>query len=198
MTDDDAPRRSPRPPRQPQLPLPGSLVLRPWTPDDTAGLLLAVRDPAVRRYAGRLIDSRTQAMESVRLWARSWIDGTGAAWAVADRSGQVLGSLRFQILDLELRCGSVGYWLLPEARGRGVAAHALRTATSVVFRRLDWHRIELYHAVENERSCNVARRSGYLFEGVMREAMRYPVDGRWSDEHLHARLASDPVDVARP
>jgi hypothetical protein len=26
----------------------------------------------------------------------------------------------------------------------------------------------------------------------MRSAMRYPVDGRWSDEHLHARLVTDP------
>jgi hypothetical protein len=26
----------------------------------------------------------------------------------------------------------------------------------------------------------------------MRAAMRYPADGRWSDEHLHARLVDDP------
>jgi ribosomal-protein-alanine N-acetyltransferase len=63
----------------------------------------------------------------------------------------------------------------------------------VVFEHLGWHRVELYHAVENGRSCAVARRAGFPFEGVMREAMRYPVDGRWSDEHLHARLVSDPA-----
>jgi RimJ/RimL family protein N-acetyltransferase len=60
-----------------------------------------------------------------------------------------------------------------------------------VFERLGWHRIELAHAVENERSCGVARRCGYLQEGVMRHAMRYAADGRWSDEHLHARLSTD-------
>jgi RimJ/RimL family protein N-acetyltransferase len=86
----------------------------------------------------------------------------------------------------------VGYWLLPEGRGRGIATSALRRTTPVVFRRLEWHRIELYHAVENKRSCGVARRSGYVAEGVMRSAMRYPADGRWSDEHLHARLVTDP------
>ena len=70
-------------------------------------------------------------------------------------------------------------------------------ATRLVFDRFGWHRIELYHAVENERSCGVAKRAGYPPEGVKRSAMSYPVDGRRSDEHLHARLVSDPDLIGR-
>jgi RimJ/RimL family protein N-acetyltransferase len=177
---------------QPSLALPHELTLRPWRAEDVPQLLLAQRDPAVRHYAGRLLEDRESALAALQGWVRDWYDAAGAAWAVTARGGPVLGMIRFGLIDLNLGTGSVGYWLLPEARGRGVASAALRATTPVVFRRLQWHRIELYHAVENQRSCGVARRAGYLAEGVMREAMRYPADGRWSDEHLHARLVTDP------
>ena len=189
LPDDGEPEREDE---QPGLSLPGDVVLRPWRPEDVPGLLLAQRDPMVRHYAGRLLEDRESALMVVQSWVRDWYDAAGAAWAVTARGGAVLGMVRFALIDVNLGTGSVGYWLLPDARGRGIATEALRRTTTVVFDRLEWHRVELYHAVENERSCGVARRAGYRAEGVMRSAMRYPVDGRWSDEHLHARLATDP------
>jgi RimJ/RimL family protein N-acetyltransferase len=177
---------------QPSLKLHDDVVLRPWRPEVVPALLLAQRDAMVRHYAGRLLEDRESALMAVQGWVRDWYDAAGAAWAVTTRGGPILGTVRFGLIDVSLGTGSVGYWLLPEARGYGIASAALRKTSLVVFRQLGWHRVELYHAVENERSCGVARRSGYRAEGVMREAMRYPADGRWSDEHLHARLAGDP------
>jgi RimJ/RimL family protein N-acetyltransferase len=182
-----------RPPRGPQpgLTLPGGLTLRRWAQDDAPALFLALHDPLVRHYSGFLLEDVPAARVMLQRLTAVWERGDGAAWAISDGGGTVLGSVRFGLLDSRLGVGSVGYWLLPEGRGRGVATAAVRRATRAVFDRLRWHRIELYHAVENERSCALARRCGYLQEGVMREAMRYPDDGRWSDEHLHARLAGD-------
>ncbi|MDQ1289058.1 MAG: hypothetical protein QG622_2624 [Actinomycetota bacterium] len=178
--------------RQPSFDLPTGLRLRPWTQADAAGTLLAMQDPLVRHYAGFLVSDRNQALARIHRSAGAWADETGAHWAISSRSGEVLGSIGFGQLLSGVESGSVGYWLLPEVRGRGVVTAAVRVGTTAVFQHLGWHRIELYHAVENEPSCAVARRCGYLMEGVMRDAMRYPDDGRWSNEHLHARLASDP------
>lgn len=178
--------------RQPRLDLGGGFGLRPWTTEDAPQIVLAMRDPLVRRYAGTLFDDRTTALAAIHTWADQWSQGLGVGWAICDAGQQVVGSVRFGAIAVDLGLGSVGYWVIPEARGQHLAARAVRTTTPVVFERLRWHRIELYHAVENERSCAVARRAGYLAEGVMREAMRYPVDGRRSDEHLHARLVTDP------
>ncbi len=183
--------------RQPQLDLAGGYRLRPWSTDDALDLVIGMRDPLVRRYAGRLIEHRQDALAALYTWADQWQDGTGAAWAICDPGRQILGSLRYGVIDPEIGTGSVGYWLLPDGRGRGLASSALSLASRTVFDRLGWHRIELYHAVENERSCAVARRGGYLQEGVMRSAMRYPADGRRSDEHLHARLTTDPSPAPR-
>ncbi len=182
--------------RHPRIALPEGLELRAWRQDDAAALHLAQRDPLVARYAGFLLTDRADALQTVQRYAAAWPDGDGVAWAVSSASGELLGSLRFAVHDSGLGCGSVGYWLAPPARGRGIASAALLLGTRVVFDRLGWHRIELSHAVENERSCAVGRRAGYRAEGVLRDGMRYPVDDRWSDEHLHARLVTDP-DPAR-
>ena len=178
---------------QPRFDLPLGLVMRPWLQADAAGLVLAMRDPLVRHYAGFLVEDRTHALARVQRSAAAWADRSGANWVISSVGGEVVGAVGFgQILN-GVESGSVGYWLLPSARGGGVISTAVRAGTRAVFEHLDWHRIELYHAVENERSCAVARRCGYAYEGVMREAMRYPDDGRWSDEHLHARLITDRV-----
>jgi RimJ/RimL family protein N-acetyltransferase len=178
--------------RHPRVELADGLELRAWRQQDATALLTSQRDPLVARYAGFLLADRSDALATVQRYAAAWSDGEGVAWAVAGRSGELLGSLRFALHDGGLGCGSVGYWLLPPARGRGVATTALRLGTELVFHRLGWHRIELSHAIENERSCAVGRRAGYRPEGVLRDGMRYPVDDRWSDEHLHARLVGDP------
>ena len=182
---------------QPRYDLPHGLVMRPWVQSDALGLLLAMRDPLVTHYAGFLVEDRNQAMSRVQRAAGSWADRVGANWVISTPSGEVVGSVGFGQLLNGVESGSVGYWLLPQARGHGVVTLAVQLGTRAVFRHLGWHRIELYHAVENERSCGVARRCGYLYEGVMRDAMRYPDDGRWSNEHLHARLITDPEPPAR-
>lgn len=179
--------------RQPTIGLPYGLQLRPWLQTDAPGLVIALRDPLIRRYAGFVVDDRTQSLTRIQRSAAAWQDDTGAHWVIAGTSGEVLGSVGFGQIPNGLACGSVGYWLLPEMRGRGVVTAAVRAGTRTVFDQFGWRRIELYHAVENERSCAVARRCGFLFEGVMRDAMRYPDDGRWSNEHLHARLITDPA-----
>jgi RimJ/RimL family protein N-acetyltransferase len=157
--------------------------------------MIGMCDPLIRRYGSRLIDNRAEALEAIQGWNRRWAEGQGAAWALRadDSSAELLGAVLYAVLDEHLAHGSVGYWLMPQARGRGLASAALIRSCPVMFERLGWFRIELYHAVENSRSCAVARRAGFAQEGVLRSAMVYPIDGRRSDEHLHARLRTDPV-----
>ena len=177
--------------RQPAIDLAGGVRMRPWRSVDAADLWLAAQDPLVRRYAGFLVADRSDAAVVVQQAAAMWRSRDGAAWGLWDGT-TLLGSLRFVGADAYPGTGVVGYWLVPQARGRGLATAALEAGTRGAFSRLGWHRIELRHAVENDRSCRVARRCGYLLEGTLREGMTYPVDSRRSDEHLHARLASDP------
>jgi len=80
----------------------------------------------------------------------------------------------------------------PWARGQGIATLAVRTVADWAFGFLGLTRLQLIHAVENPASCRIAEKAGFLLEGTMRSSYRYG-DGKLHDEHIHGRLATDPV-----
>ena len=85
---------------------------------------------------------------------------------------------------------------MAHARGNGYAAEALRTVTQWAFTETELYRMALMHAVGNGASCSVAKAAGYQLEGTMRQS--YPSgDGELHDNHLHARLRSDPPPTTR-
>jgi RimJ/RimL family protein N-acetyltransferase len=171
---------------QPVLAASGGLVLRPWRPDDAADLMAAYADPAIRRWHRRSLDSVEEARELIDDWTAEWTAETRACWAVTDGSDLLLGRLSVRTL-LGLGSGEFGYWVLPVARGAGVAPRALRAGTSWALGHLGLHRVELVHSTANQASCRVAAKVGYALEGTKRADLLH-ADG-WHDMHLHARIA---------
>ncbi|MFE0601638.1 GNAT family N-acetyltransferase [Streptomyces sp. NPDC058892] len=175
----------------------GDAVLHPWGrepagPDLLDGLVAAAADPAIALWN----PLPTADHQAARTWLEAredgWDRGAGAAFAALDATeGALLGAIGLRWVDRADGLASIGYWLLPDARGRGLAARATRAVTTWGFYTADARRIELAHAAGNDASCRVAQRCGYLPEGVLRESHLFG-DGRHHDEHLHARLAGDP------
>ncbi len=180
---------------------PGAVVPDPPVRVPGDGVLLReVREDDHARVLEAFGDGRTAlwnpgptTLKGVEEWARgrnAW-DGTHASWLVADpHTDDVLGAVSLFKIDLDQGDAEVGYWVAPWGRGRGVAASAVRSAAAYGFGALVLRRLHLFHAVENPASCGVARKAGFLLEGTLRESYRY-ADGRFHDEHLHARLATD-------
>ena len=171
----------------------GRLQLRPWESIDAPALLIAAQDPDIRLWnpAAEVVDLGT-----ARAWCAAradWSGGDHASWAVKEpTTGALLGSVSLYHLDAANLSGQVGYWVLPQARGHGVATGAVSAAAGFAFGALGLVRLELFHAVENPSSCRVAEAAGLRLEGVHRSSYRYG-DGLLHDEHCHARLADDPV-----
>ncbi|MFG2721096.1 GNAT family N-acetyltransferase [Streptomyces sp. NPDC048416] len=171
------------------------LRLRPWHEDDVQTLLRGVTDPEYLRWNTHNVpvDDEEGAAELLRQRALGWARGEFATYCVTDEStAAVLGHVGLNSINWPLRCARVGYWTLPEARGRGVAGHALELITRWAFDEIGLHRMELGHAVGHDVSCRVAERGGYPAEGTLRGAM-FGAGRRdtFRDLHLHARLATD-------
>ncbi|MFD8520397.1 GNAT family N-acetyltransferase [Streptomyces capillispiralis] len=175
------------------------LHLRPWDPESPADVeawLRGLGDPEFRRWNTpfRSITDADSARESLRRGAACDTDGTGASFRVTDAgSGTTLGHIGVNEIHPVLRRGSIGYWVLPEARGRGVATRALLLAAHWALTGRGLHRLELNHALGHGASCRVATRCGFRPEGTLRGAIFEA--GRldaFRDAHLHARLATDP------
>jgi len=177
-------------PRVPRL-VAGTLQLRPWLGDerDVQAVLHASRDPDIQRYssAGR-VNGHVEAL--------AWIASRQAApridWAI-DHSATVVGRIGLHRVDDEDGVAEIGYWLLPEHRGKGIATQAVLAVTEWGFKDRGLGRLEIRHELLNQRSCLLASRCHFLPEGVQRGAMpRDPsADTERVDLHVHARLFSD-------
>jgi RimJ/RimL family protein N-acetyltransferase len=132
-------------------------------------------------------------------WEREWLEfyeegrraGTREAFAVVDGEDESFLGLALAFgIDREGRQLELGYVVVPEARGRGVATRALQLLTEWAFAELEALRIELWIAAANDGSKRVAERAGYRYEGTLRSF--HFKQGIRQDFEIWSRLASDP------
>jgi RimJ/RimL family protein N-acetyltransferase len=131
-------------------------------------------------------------------FARSWLDfyqqgraeGSREAFAIVEAATEgFLGIAVAPRIDQVARTAELGYVLVPQARGRGVASTALRLLTQWAFSELEALRLELLISVENQASQRVAARCGYVREGVLR-SLHVKQDVR-EDTEIWSLLPSD-------
>jgi RimJ/RimL family protein N-acetyltransferase len=157
------------------------VVLRAWRAEDVPAKVMGFADPSVQRF------SWTKTMPYTEEDARSFftyqeearLRGEEFSFAFVEPGDPelVLGGGSLYEVDLEQGRASVGYWLPPSSRGRGVATHATRLLARWAFDGLGVVRLELTCGPDNERSQRVAERCGFVREGVLRSHMPFK-DGR--------------------
>jgi len=166
---------------EPQITLTdGAVTLRPWRPDDAPAVLAACQDPLIARFIPipqPYTEADAQAFVEIR--GRDWESEDERSFAIVDAAtGKLLGSIA--------RHGpfghraTFGYWLVPQARGRGVATRALRLITDWTIATTEVIRLDLFTDLENHASGRVAQRVGFEREGIRRawdvDRERRPVD----------------------
>lgn len=174
---------------QPELTTNDGLILRPWQATDVAVVVEAYADPAIQQWNMRSMNE-VEAAEWIQSWKSTWTAETDAGWAVADEeTGAIIGRLGLRGIHLDEGQAEVTYWVLAQARGRGVAVGATVAVCQWAFLALGLHRIELAHSVRNAASCRVATKAGFALEGIRRSSL-HP-DGDWHDMHVHALVNTD-------
>jgi len=171
---------------QPLLPAAQGLLLRPWKPADAQVFLSAYQDEEIRRWHTRRPSSESRVREWFDTYRQDWEQEKGGHWAVARDGGEVLGRIALGSVNVDEGIAGVGYWVLPAARGAGVATRALSALSVWALDEIGFHRLQLDHSTRNHASCRVAVKAGYLLEGTKRSAGLHD-DGR-HDMHLHARV----------
>lgn len=182
------------------------VVLRPWREDDRAALAGAAASddmgpvlPATdaEGFAGWLLRQREQMASAA-----------GVDWCLSDpRTDRALGWLGVSRLGMPLRHGSgtVGHWLLPYARGRGVLTEALRLAARHAFAPapedrertarpgLGLHRLTADTDVGNAASQATLVRAGWRWVGTEQDSYVRAPGGRREDT-VRFELLAVPED----
>jgi RimJ/RimL family protein N-acetyltransferase len=124
--------------------------------------------------------------------AVAWSSGLEPTFVIADAASRTLvGTIAIHRRPDEPGKAAVGYWLAPEARGRGAATRAVRLVVRWAFTiEPSLVRMELLTLVGNEASGRVALRAGFAREGVLRRYL--PFRGELVDAVMFARLHDDP------
>jgi len=117
-------------------------------------------------------------------------DGTRDGYAIEDaETGEFLGIAGLVAIERDANQGEIGYVVAQEARGRGIAARALRLATDYALGEVGLDRVELLISTSNTPSLKVAERCGYQREGVLRSL--YVEPGRREDMVVYSRLRGE-------
>jgi RimJ/RimL family protein N-acetyltransferase len=102
--------------------------------------------------------------------------------------GTIVGGVTLRHFDPMRGVIEVGYWLFPDARGRGLATRAVRAVAREAFASGLW-RIEAHVRIGNDVSERVLERAGFTREGVKRRYLRH--DGERVDATLFSLLADE-------
>ncbi|MEU1183552.1 GNAT family N-acetyltransferase [Streptomyces sp. NPDC005820] len=182
-----------------------ALALRPWRPADVPALLDALRDPVLRRWTGHRVDDEAEGARWIESQREGWASGRRFCFAVVEErpveerpagetGDRLVGQVVLKTAGPGAPTAEVGYWTAAGARGRGVAPRALLTLTEwacATFAPTGLGRLELLHQVDNEASCRVAEKTGYVLDGVLPAAPPgFPLDG-----HRHVRIVTEPSRV---
>lgn len=100
-----------------------ALRLRPWRAEDVEALVLAHRDPLMRRWLTTCLDSEEEARRWVDDQSEGWAVGTRLSFAVLEHSdgkkdvGHPIGHVVIKGAGPSEDSAEVGYWTSAEGRG---------------------------------------------------------------------------------
>lgn len=143
------------------VPLPalsdGRVLLRAAEPRDLPAIDAGIHDPDVIRWIGPPEGSAHDVLvQNDERWARG-----SPTLSICELDGTCVGKVWLSVSETDRSTGSIGYWLLPVGRGRGLATSAVRLLASWAVRELGITNLSLRTALDNERSQRVAERSGF-------------------------------------
>ena len=165
------------------------VVLRFPSLEHVDEILPAFTDPELREAGNLPAFGREELLASIdELPALAERGRLLALTALDAETGEVVGGGTLHHLDAERAIVEIGYFVLPHARGRGVATTIARLLSGHAFS-LGIKRVAAYVNVGNTASERVVERAGLTREGVVR-SMPKP-DGRRIDKTLFSQLPGE-------
>jgi ribosomal-protein-alanine N-acetyltransferase len=145
------------------------------------------------RFVGPYSDFPTQVTEAElerrmfepKIPQMEWVD-----FIVQNRNGASIGWVAHYISSQNFGWVEIGYYLVPEERGKGYGTEAIRILVDYLFLTKDVPRVQAVTSVENKASQRVLEKSGFKKEGTIRSAL-WTGKGKWTDGILYSILREE-------
>ncbi len=167
----------------------GPVVLRPFEVSDLGLVRTAAKESDIVAVSSvPRHDSELAGLDFIERQHRRAQLGDGYSFVIAlgPEPTRGVGSIGLWLHEIDSGRASVGYWILAEARGRGLAAWALRAVVSFAFGQLTIPRLHLFVEPWNVASARTAEAAGFRREALLRDWER--IDGEQRDAESFALL----------
>jgi RimJ/RimL family protein N-acetyltransferase len=167
------------------------LTLRPLVEADVPALFAIYSNPEAMRYwtRGPMTDL-AEAAELLGEIRQLGASGTLFEWGIARREDdRVIGTCTLHRIDRTHGRAEIGYILLRDVWGLGLAHEALVALLDLAFGPWALHRLEADIDPRNAASIRSVERLGFTLEGHLRE--RYQVGGELQDSLIYGLLARE-------
>lgn len=165
-----------------------SIGLRPIALEDVDAIMEWVNDPdVVRNFASMGQITREQEVAFLKKTMASPED---RLYAIIGPDGRHLGNAGIHKIYWPARNGRIGIVIGAKGEhGRGHGQAALKLLIAMGFEELGLHKLWLVHYAENGRMLHLARKLGFVQEGLLRD--EYFHAGRFHDMLRHSLLAPE-------
>ena len=146
----------------------GAIALRPWSMQDVPEAVRCCNEEQIRRFIPPLPIPYTEDDAIAFIGAaQERLDQGSMTFVIGEGPGAALrGSIGLRTIAPGV--AQTGYWVAPEARGRGLAGTALVLLSRWALATLPLIRLQLFADVDNPASMRVAERAGFAPEGTLR------------------------------
>ncbi len=171
-----------------------AVLLRLPRDDDAPAIAAACSDPEIARWVPVPVPyTPADARMFLEIVADGWARDDELVFAIEERAGGTLAGMIGLHPGSAVGRASVGYWLAPGARGRGLATRAVRLVADWAFEDSRLERLELMTLVGNDASGRVALRAGFRREGILRRYL--PFRGATVDAVMYAMVRDEVGDA---
>jgi ribosomal-protein-alanine N-acetyltransferase len=165
-------------------------LLRQIVAADTELVYAGLSDPRVIAHYGVSYGSVADTRQQMDWFERIEREGSGLWFGICRGAGlPLIGACGLNDIDARHHRAEIGYWLLPEYWGQGIAFECVSRLLAHAFATMALHRIAADVDIDNKPSQRLLQRLGFQFEGIRRGCERK--DGQYLDLQVWARLATD-------
>jgi RimJ/RimL family protein N-acetyltransferase len=166
------------------------LRLRTWREDEVPRITSARTNQATAHFLPFIPQPFTA--EDARFWLKDLAEQAAAEkrfnWCVADlETDQGLGNLT--LFGIQAGEAELGYWMHPEAQGRGVMAEAVQRVAQWHFGPFGGRRLVIRTAESNAAARRTAENAGFQLAGIERQA--FQLSTHLDGQATYDLLASD-------
>ena len=118
------------------------------------------------------------------------LDDQSGLPCLIELDGEIVGQLNVaNILYGSVSSAVIGYWVVPEAAGKGVTPTAVALVTDYLFNSVGLHRVEIDIRPENTASLRIVEKLGFRYEGLKERYIH--INGAWRDHYVFALTHED-------